>query len=597
MADTTSIEKNVGSGGFDWSIHQYSPVGADDDMRLGAILGLAQPVVVNRDRWQETEAVSGSKLNDVIKGDDLVPSTLGGAGFTGCDVIDAAGQARIAGLNAILPPLTGALQPVIDNSAAGECPLSGPIWGEGNILLGGGGSDTITGRGADDIIDGDRELTVRISVRSAPGSATEIGSTDLMEKQYQTNPTTGALTGPTLMAAVAAGTIDPDQLVVTRAISNTPDPTKTDTAVFFGTRADYTITFAPNTPGRRTVVTQTGPLAVDQTVSDGTDTLRNIEKLQFSDQTVTVGVPNAPSNVNATAAPGSALLTWTRATTCVGCPPITGQQIVVNTAGTPVAPITVAAGASSATVPGLTNGTSYTFQVRAVNAVGDGPLSAASNAVIPRAAPGAPGTPTLVRGNTQLTANWTAPASDGASPITSYVVEWRVSGSGTALGQVTVPATPRSRVITGLTNGTQYRVRVQAINAIGAGPFSALTALVNVNGVPATVPGAPTITAARSGLAVGAPIDASVDWTAPADNGGQAITGYTVRAIRMSADGVTPLAGAPVVSVNAGNVLTRTVAGLVAGAQYRFEVLAVNGTVAPLFTSAPSARSGLVTAQ
>ena len=72
-----------------------------------------------------------------------MPSTLGGAGFTGCDVLDQAGLDRIPGLAAIVPPLTGALQPVIDNSAAGECPLSGPIWGEGNILIGGGGSDTI----------------------------------------------------------------------------------------------------------------------------------------------------------------------------------------------------------------------------------------------------------------------------------------------------------------------------------------------------------------------------------------------------------------------------------------------------------------------
>ena len=52
----------------------------------------------------------------------------------------------------------------------GSCPLRGPIWGEGNILLGGGGSDTITGRGGDDIIDGDRALPVRISVRTNPAT-------------------------------------------------------------------------------------------------------------------------------------------------------------------------------------------------------------------------------------------------------------------------------------------------------------------------------------------------------------------------------------------------------------------------------------------
>ena len=81
--------------------------------------------------------------------------------------------------------------PIVARSAAGYCPLTGvrlrangqgTVWGEGDILLGGAGSDTITGRGANDIIDGDRALQVRISVRTDPADpATEIGSTDLME--------------------------------------------------------------------------------------------------------------------------------------------------------------------------------------------------------------------------------------------------------------------------------------------------------------------------------------------------------------------------------------------------------------------------------
>ena len=57
------------------------------------------------------------------------------------------------------------------------------MWGDGNILLGGGGSDTIEGRGADDIIDGDKYLGVRLSVRTDVNNpATQIGTTDLMTK-------------------------------------------------------------------------------------------------------------------------------------------------------------------------------------------------------------------------------------------------------------------------------------------------------------------------------------------------------------------------------------------------------------------------------
>ena len=58
-----------------------------------------------------------------------------------------------------------------------KCPLSGAFWGAGNILLGGGGSDTLEGRGGDDIIDGDAYVSVRLSVRTDPDDpASEIGS-------------------------------------------------------------------------------------------------------------------------------------------------------------------------------------------------------------------------------------------------------------------------------------------------------------------------------------------------------------------------------------------------------------------------------------
>ena len=186
MTANSAVDLYSGAAGFDWVIHQYDTVAADDDMNINNnLIGVPLPVVVNRDRWQETEAVSGSAFNDVIRGDNAVPSTVGGAGFTGCDVLDQAGVDRINGLAALVPPLADALAPVVARSAPKACPLSGPIWGEGNILLGGAGSDTIEGRGGNDIIDGDRYLSVRISVRTDPANpATEIGSTDLMEHQY-----------------------------------------------------------------------------------------------------------------------------------------------------------------------------------------------------------------------------------------------------------------------------------------------------------------------------------------------------------------------------------------------------------------------------
>src|SRR3954452_5470875 len=109
------------------------------------LLGLPLPIVVNRDRWQETEANSGSAFKDVIRGDDDVPSDAGGAGFTGCDVLDQTGWSRVAGLATLPPPpLTGTLAPVLANTQAGDCPLTDRIWGNLSILLCGLGSDKIT---------------------------------------------------------------------------------------------------------------------------------------------------------------------------------------------------------------------------------------------------------------------------------------------------------------------------------------------------------------------------------------------------------------------------------------------------------------------
>ena len=173
------------------------------------LVGVPIQVVVNRDRWQETEADSGSHVQRRHQGHRRRRrAPLGGAGFTGCDVLDQAGVDRIAGLNAIVPqPLTESSAPVVANSAAGFCPVNGPVWGDGDILLGGGGSDTITGRGADDIIDGDRELTMRISVLDRP-PGTEIGSTDLMEHPALSGAFPNSLPSTTLQQAVFQGNVD-----------------------------------------------------------------------------------------------------------------------------------------------------------------------------------------------------------------------------------------------------------------------------------------------------------------------------------------------------------------------------------------------------
>lgn len=579
------IEKVAGASGYDWEIGLQDPQAQDADLNL-PIPPLDILQVGVRDKFNELEALSGANLDDILRGDDLVPSAVGGAGFIGCDVLDQAGLDRIAGLDPLVPALSTPADTVIAASASRSCPLLVPgsnVWGDGNILLGGGGSDLIEGRGADDIIDGDRYFSVRLSVRTdANNPASEIGSAAGMTTQYLRDGA-GNLTGPTLQEAVFAGTVNPGNIVAVREILTGTGGT--DTALFSGPLSNYTIVATPATDTElaKVTVTQTGADVAGQRASDGIDTLRNIERLQFADQVVVLQVPDAPAIGSATAGNTSATVTFT-APAANGSSPITGFEVVVNTGGAAVRTVTgIAATATSATVTGLTNGTSYTFQVRAVNQFGAGALSAASNAVTPAAtAPGAPTNVAATAGAASATVTWTAPASDGGSPITGSQIDVRM---GTAVVRtVTFTDAATSQVVTGLDNGTQYTFVVRAVNAVGASAGSAPSNAVNT---PAA-PGAPVIGTARQGANRGA-VTAIANWTPPAATGGSPITGYKVTALRMS----SAAANATVVSRTDSAVLPATARSLemtLTNNNYRFIVVAINAAG----TSPESARSNSV---
>ena len=144
------------------------------------------------------------------------------------------------------------------------------------------------------------------------------------------------------------------------------------------------------------------------------------------------------------------------------------------------------------------------------------------------AAPNRPAAPlvTLTTGNEKLTAAWAAPAN-GGSAITGYDVEWK-TGSQTwaqaaTAGQSATPAADATgHEITGLTNNTEYTVRVRAENDAGDGPWSA-EASETPN--PAA-PGKPqniqiVFEETTSGY------DAKLSWDAPDDLGGGTLQRYS----------------------------------------------------------------------
>ncbi len=185
-----------------------------------------------------------------------------------------------------------------------------------------------------------------------------------------------------------------------------------------------------------------------------------------------VVAPGQPTNVNATAGPGSATVTWS-APSSGGA---VAKYVVTPYIGSTAQPASTVIGSpapTGTTINGLAGGTSYTFTVQASNSAGSGPVSAPSNAVTPTEAK-APSAPTEViatAGNGSATVTWAAPAN-GGSPITSYAVTPYIGS--TAQPKTTVTGSPPATrtTISGLANGTGYTFTVAATNAVGTGGAS-----------------------------------------------------------------------------------------------------------------------------
>ena len=177
---------------------------------------------------------------------------------------------------------------------------------------------------------------------------------------------------------------------------------------------------------------------------------------------------------------------------------------------------------SPCTITGLTNGESYTLTVAAINAAGVGPASDASPAVIPATIPDAVSALSTTPGNTQLVVDWSKATSFGGGSFTRYEVYLRVRGNSWGTPVSITNVNTETYTFTGLTNGTAYDVKIVTISTANGSELSSNTA--TALGVPATAPDAPT------GLTLASLSNTSAvaSWTAPADDGGSAITAYDV---------------------------------------------------------------------
>jgi hypothetical protein len=264
-------------------------------------------------------------------------------------------------------------------------------------------------------------------------------------------------------------------------------------------------------------------------------------------------VPGAPNSVIATPGNASASVTFV-ATTNNGGSAITGYTVT----SIPSGGVDSNAGSTllNHTITGLNNGTSYTFTILATNSVGNSVTSMATNPVTPKAL-------------SATTFTFTGPSSGS---INSASTIFTVTPNNLYTGTITITLTGTgsaglsAKVLT-FSNSSASQTYTITPTVAGSITLTATNngSLTNPGNLTyssnAIAPDAPT-----SVVATAEDASASVTFVATTNNGGSAITGYTVTSI--------PTGGT---DINDGStLLNHTITGLTNGTSYSFLVKAIN---------------------
>jgi Ca2+-binding RTX toxin-like protein len=343
MGSGPSVFRYEGMFGFDWGIGKYDTGAVQFDLQIPIFTTIPNDVL--RDRFDQVEGLSGWVFHDQLDGDDRghvggssAPDAIPVVLFTD-HILTEEGIDRIDGLRELLGGTT------VGAPIKGLETLFGTgvtSYRDGNILMGGDGNDFLRGRGGYDVLDGDAWLNVRIKIviPSGPNAGTysaESLSTDttvmgphagkVFRVDADGNPdfTSPAFEGRSLTSLLLDRTINPGNMSIVREIlDGDADNSSVDTAIFQGMLAEYDIEgrTTDGVNGSGNVLTQAhdvngdgfisvrdrdtglvgativGPdgqpltLASRGALTDDVDLLKNIEQLQFSDQTIRIGGTN-----------------------------------------------------------------------------------------------------------------------------------------------------------------------------------------------------------------------------------------------------------------------------------------------------------------
>jgi fibronectin type 3 domain-containing protein len=191
----------------------------------------------------------------------------------------------------------------------------------------------------------------------------------------------------------------------------------------------------------------------------------------------------------------------------------------------------------------------------------NGGLCAQTYSTTSATVPGAPTLNSATAGVNSVSLSWSVPASNGGSAITAYKVYRGTTHGGESATPIATLGNVSNFTDAAATAGSTYFYTVAAANALGTGtPSNELSATPLAT---ATAPGAPTLNGATAKVG-----SVSLSWSAPASNGGSAITAYQIN--RTSS-------GNPVTYATSTPTTSFTDTSVTAGTTYTYTVSAING--------------------
>ncbi len=267
-----------------------------------------------------------------------------------------------------------------------------------------------------------------------------------------------------------------------------------------------------------------------------------------------LSTPSAPYGLNAVEGVAFVDLSWSPPLD-IGGSPVTNYRIYRGTTPGNEVFLTQIGDMTNYNDPGLVNGQTYYYKVSAINIVGESGLSVETSS-IPRTVPDAPQTLTVTAGDGYADLSWSAPAFDGGSSVTGHrIYRGTAPGNETFLVQI---GNTLGYNDTAVANGQVYYYQVTAVNVAGEGALSN-----EASDTPGRIPDAPQTLTVNAGDSY-----ATLDWLAPAFDGGFPVTNYRIYR------GTSP--GGCSFLTEIGNSLTFNDTSVTNGQIYYYQVSAVN---------------------